>query len=87
MKLYETASTCSRADALQDMTLSHISPPITELRIMKPFFFADMFPARKIYATLAELAEGSGYALRTIELSWKYTGSEYPMTGITVKEI
>jgi len=38
MKLYETASTCSRADALQDMALSHISSPITELRIMKPFF-------------------------------------------------
>lgn len=37
MKLYETASTCFRADALQDMAFSHIDPP-TELRIMKFFF-------------------------------------------------
>lgn len=26
---------------------------------MKPFFFADVFPAWEIYATLGELADGS----------------------------
>lgn len=38
MKLYEAAPTCFHADALQDMALSYIDSPITELKIMKLFF-------------------------------------------------